>query len=132
MTQRIVGLMFLSFAIAAPLVGETPAVRTKPKDTDPPVMCLTHAWNADFKVTNGRYDPARKELSWGLQAIKPGWLENYEAFIADGDGVDLGTFAVKITPEDKQYKKGAKFRAVVPLQDLTGEDAAKMTIRKKN
>jgi hypothetical protein len=117
---------------ATSLSGGTPATRSKPKDTDIPCMCFTQAWDQAFKVTGGRYDPARKELSWDLQAKQSGWHDSYEAFVADGDNVELATIEVKITPDDKLYKKGAKFRAVVALNDISAADAAKLTIRKRN
>ena len=126
MTPRILaGSLLLGFAT---LIPGQPAPTGKLVSKDMPFACFTPAWAGSFKVLSTRYDKAANRVTWNLEAEKAGPVAAYEAYVVDGDGVQVDTIKVKFTPAVAKVKAGAKLRADLPLGFTAGEPA-RITIR---
>jgi hypothetical protein len=121
-------LLFASL-IAASAVSENPKPSSPP--SKPPFLCYTEAWDSSFKLLSTRYDRKANRVIWTLEAKKDLSVKRYQAFIADGDGVETATLQITLDPKRPDYKKGSKIQAVVPLGNIALDDICKLTVQER-
>jgi hypothetical protein len=121
--------LFLALVAACAVSAGKPPAR-KPTTT-PPFRCFTQPWADTFDVLDTRYDRKKNLLVWLLRAKKDARLKRYEAFVGDGDGVELATVEVKFEPAGSRVKAKDRLRAVVRLGNVVVADAAVVNLRER-
>lgn len=112
-----------------PLTGV--AASKPPAGKQPPFLCYTDEWQSSYKVVSTEFDRAANKVTWVLEAKKDLTPVRYQAFLADPDGVEAGTFDVAFDPKKAEYNKGAKITATISLGFTPADDVSKLMIRER-
>src|SRR4051812_39181631 len=96
----------------------------------PSFRTFSEPWDGVFRVVSVRHDAARNEIVWELEVLKAGPLSSYQAFLADAEGVEVGTAAVKFDPPAAEVKAKARLKAKASLGGYDPADVVRVTIQR--
>jgi hypothetical protein len=122
-------ILLLGLAIPWSLAAEKPQTARAKRL---PFRCFTEVWNDPFKFGEPTLDRARASLTWVLVVKQDMPSARYEALLTDGDGVELATVTIKVTPKQPRWKAETRLHATVPLQGVEINNLCKVLIRKSS
>jgi hypothetical protein len=103
---------------------KAPAVKPPPKEAEKkkvrpklPGQALWDLQNleASFTVVGFEFDHARWQITWELEAKKKVCCPGYHAVFLDPDKVQMANVYLEFAPSKKEYDKGTRLKAVLPL-----------------
>ncbi len=126
MRRFCVTLVFLGLALAGGAVPRLAAQGKEAKATRLPgdARWETPAWLDDFRVVSVAYDPARRQVTWTLEASRKAEAWRYRAHFYDPDFLEMTPpLKVALTPALAEYPKGSRLQATlkVPGKDVLQE-----------
>ncbi len=115
------------FALASLLLAlAVPCARA---GDEPPFTCFTEAWDGTFELVSTRYDRKTNRLVWVLRTKKATSIKRYEAFLADGDGVELARIKIRFDPNRASFPAGKRIQAIISLGNVPSADLSRLTVR---